>query len=144
MPPFCFAVTLPSIGASALETRGANVFGSQLQVTQRAQKAAAPLAASLKCFLRVKETRRLLRHRGHYIRFGPRNRPDSNLQPLGAVGTGLPSTGHLCRSNQAAAVGTSNGARRSLREAHGCIRCEAGRFRTARNMTEQVEVQTHT
>src|SRR5580700_4012430 len=122
MPPLRFAAIPPRIGAPALEARRANVLRSELQVTQRAQKAAASLAANLNRFLRVKEACRLLRHRGYYVRFLPRNRPDSNSQLLGAVGTVLPSARCLCWRDRAAAAGAYDGPLRSLRQTRGCTR----------------------
>src|SRR5580704_5510488 len=119
MPPFRFAAVPPAIGAPALKARGANVLRSELQIAQRAQKAAAPLAACLERILRVKKACRLLRHRGRRIRFLTRNRPDSNSQPLLAVGTALPSARHLCGRDSAAAAGACNGASRSLRQTRG-------------------------
>src|SRR5271156_4544132 len=103
MPPFRRAALQTGIGAPTLEARGANVLRSELQVAQRAQKAAAPLAARLECLLRMKEACSLLRHRGRCIRFLLRNRPVSNSQPLLAVGTALPSARRLCRGHSATA-----------------------------------------
>lgn len=60
MPPFRLAGVSAGTAAPTLEARGANVLCSQLQITQRAHKATAPLAASLKRLVRMKETGRLL------------------------------------------------------------------------------------
>jgi hypothetical protein len=91
MPPFRLSGVCTGISSPALEARRANVLGSQLQVTQRAHKAAAPLAASLERLVGMKETGRLVRkgNRGGGVR--TRNRPDGNLQTSCAVRAGLPS-----------------------------------------------------
>ncbi len=98
MPPLRL-VPAPGIGASTLEARGANVLSSQLQVAQRAQKTPAPLAASLEGLLWVKETGRLLRHRGDDVHFLLRHRPDAHAQLFGAIGTDLPSARRGCRGD---------------------------------------------
>jgi hypothetical protein len=67
MPPLRGAGSRNGIGAPALETRGANMLRSQLQIAQRAHEAAAPLTASLKRFVRMKEASRLVRKRGRCI-----------------------------------------------------------------------------
>jgi hypothetical protein len=67
MPPFRGAGPRTRIGAPLLETGGANVLRSQLQIAQRAHKAAAPLAARLKRLVRMKKACRLVRKRGRRI-----------------------------------------------------------------------------
>jgi hypothetical protein len=67
MPPFRLAGLHTGIDAPTLETRGANVLRSQLQIAQRAHETAAPLAASLKRLVRMKEARRLVRKRGRRV-----------------------------------------------------------------------------
>jgi hypothetical protein len=79
MPPFRLASPHTRIGAPTLETSGANVLRSQLQITQRAHEAAAPLAASLKRLVRMKEARCLIRKSGRRICVLPDHVPDSDL-----------------------------------------------------------------
>jgi hypothetical protein len=67
MPPFRLAGLCSGTSAATLKTRGADVLRSQLQIAQRAHKAAAPLAASLKRLVRMKEAGRLVRKRGRRI-----------------------------------------------------------------------------
>jgi hypothetical protein len=67
MPPFRSAGLRTGTGTPVLETRGANVLRSQLQITQRAHEAAAPLAASLKRLVWMKEACRLVRKRGRSV-----------------------------------------------------------------------------
>jgi hypothetical protein len=63
MPPFRLTGVDAGSAAPALEANGANMLCSQLQITQRAHKAATPLAARLERLVRMKETRRLVRKR---------------------------------------------------------------------------------
>jgi len=67
MPPFRFAGLRTGTGTPALETRWANVLRSQLQIAQCAHEAAAPLAASLKRLVWMKEACRLVRKRGRRV-----------------------------------------------------------------------------
>src|SRR6267154_2230486 len=91
MPPFRLASVRAGTAAPALEARWANVLRSQLQVTQRAHKAAAPLAASLERLVRVKETGCLVRKRNRGVCARAGNRPDADLQLSFAVRAALPS-----------------------------------------------------
>jgi hypothetical protein len=79
MPPFRFAGFHTGIGAPTLETRGANVLRSQLQIAQRAHEAAAPLAASLKRLVRMEEACRLVRKRSRRICILLDRAPDADL-----------------------------------------------------------------
>jgi hypothetical protein len=79
MPPFRFAGLGTGTGTPVLETRWANVLRSQLQIAQRAHEAAAPLAASLKRFVRMKEACRLARKRGRRIGVLLDRAPDADL-----------------------------------------------------------------
>jgi len=79
MPPFRVASLRTGIGAPALEARGANVLRSQLQIAQRAHEAAAPVAASLKRLVRMKEACRLVRNGGRCICLLPDNGPEADL-----------------------------------------------------------------
>jgi hypothetical protein len=90
IPPFRLASLHTGIGAPTLEAWGANVLRSQLQITQRANESATPLAASLKRLVRMKKAGRLVRKRRHGIAILANHRPNANLQPLLAVGTALP------------------------------------------------------
>jgi hypothetical protein len=60
IPPFCLARLYAGIAAPALEASWANVLRSQLQIAQRTYEPAAPLAASLKCLVGMKEACRLV------------------------------------------------------------------------------------
>jgi len=91
MPPFRFVSRRAGTVSPALEARRANVLRSQLQVTQRAHKAAATLAASLERLVRMKETGCLVRKRNRGVCILAGNRPDADLQLCFAVRTALPS-----------------------------------------------------
>jgi hypothetical protein len=88
--PFRLACLCPGSGEPALETRRANVLGSQLQIAESTDKAATALAASLKSLVGMEKTGCLVRKRGGGIGVLANDRPDANLKPLLAVNTGLP------------------------------------------------------
>jgi len=67
VPPFRLNPVRPGRGAPALETGGANMLCSQLQIAQSTYESAAPLTASLVRLVRMKEARRLIRHGGYSI-----------------------------------------------------------------------------
>jgi len=79
MPPFRLAGCHTGISALTLETRGANMFRSQLQIAQRAHEAAAPLTAGLKHLVWMKEACRLVRKRSRRIGVLPHRAPDADL-----------------------------------------------------------------
>jgi hypothetical protein len=79
IPPFRFAGLHTGIGAPTLETCGANVLRSQLQIAQRAHEAAAPLAASLKRLVRMEEACRLVLKRSRRICIPLDRAPDADL-----------------------------------------------------------------
>src|SRR5580698_11646306 len=99
MPPLGLAAIQHRIDAPALKACRANVVRSQLQIAQRAHKSSASLAASLKRFVGVKETGRLIRHRRGGIHAVAYDRPSANLQALLAIGTAPPSRVRLIGRN---------------------------------------------
>lgn len=108
MLPFCLTTIRLCLSAAALEARGTNVLRSQLQIAQSANKPATSLAASLERLVWVEKARRLLRHCRHRINRVPDDRPDGDLKPLLAVGTGLPCKRCLNRHDAAPAIRTGS------------------------------------
>jgi hypothetical protein len=68
------------VRTASIKTCRAHMLCAQLQVTERAEKASTSLATSLKGFVGMKETRRLVAKSGRDICTLPGNRPEANLQ----------------------------------------------------------------
>jgi hypothetical protein len=66
--------------AASIETSRTDMLRAQLQVTESAEKAPTSLAASLKSFVGMKKTCRLVAKCGRHIRTLSSDRPQANLQ----------------------------------------------------------------